>query len=194
MDHNDVMTHVKTLPDPQEITSALRSLSPRQREVLSMAAGGLTTTEIGERLGLPMARVNAYLKAAWARLGGGLARSTGERSSPPAGRSEIGRLRAELGLSQERLARLVGASPRSVARWEAAGSKVVPERAAADRLTLLADVRDLGAATFGADGLRRFVASRQPLLEGRRVIDVLEGEHPHEVLDLLHGIAAGGPA
>ena len=53
------MTHVKTLPDPTEIASALRSLSPRQREVLSMAAGGLTTTEISERLSLPTARADA---------------------------------------------------------------------------------------------------------------------------------------
>jgi transcriptional regulator with XRE-family HTH domain len=188
------MTHVKTLPDPTEITSVLRSLSPRQREVLSMAAGGLTTTEIGERLSLPKARVNAYLKAAWGRLAGGLARSAGDRSSREGGTSEIGRLRAEFGLSQERLARLVGASPRTVARWEAAGSKVVPEAAAVDCLTFLADVRDLGTATFGVDGFRRFVGSRQPLLEGRRVIDVLDGEHRHEVLELLHGIAGGGPA
>lgn len=188
------MTHVKTLPDPNEIASALRSLSPRQREVLSMAAGGLTTTEIGERLSLPKARVNAYLKAAWGRLGDGLGRSTGERSSRAAGQSGIGGLRAEFGLSQERFARLVEASPRTVARWEAAGSRVVPEPAAADRLAFLADVRDLGTATFGADGFRRFVESRQPLLEGRRVTEVLAGEHRHEVLDLLHGIAGGGPA
>ena len=188
------MTYVKTLPDPTEITSVLRSLSPRQREVLSMAAGGLTTTEIGERLSLPKARVNAYLKAAWGRLGGGLARPSGDRSSREAGTSAVGRLRAEFGLSQERFARLVGASPRTVARWEAGGSKVVPEAAAADRLTFLADVRDLGTATFGVDGFRRFVGSRQPLLEGRRVIDVLDGEHRHEVLELLHGIAGGGPA
>ena len=188
------MTHVKTLPDPNEITSVLRSLSPREREVLSMAAGGLTTVEIGERLSLPRARVNAYLKTALARLGGDLARSTGDRSSRGAGQSEVGRLRAEFGLSQERFARLVGASPRTVARWEAAGPRVVPEPAAADRLAFLADVRDLGTATFGADRFRRFVESRQPLLEGRRVIEVLEGEHRHEVLDLLHGIAGGGPA
>jgi DNA-binding CsgD family transcriptional regulator/transcriptional regulator with XRE-family HTH domain len=188
------MTHVKTLPDPSEITSVLHSLSPREREVLSMAAGGLTTTEIGERLSLPRARVNSYLKAAWGRLGGGLALSAGDRSSRGAGTSEIGRLRAEFGLSQERFARLVNASPRTVARWEAVGSRVVPDPAAADRLAFLADVRDLGRTTFGVDGLRRFVGSRQPLLEGRRVIDVLEGEQRHEVLDLLQGIAGGGPA
>lgn len=192
------MTHVKTLPDPNEITSVLRSLSPREREVLSMAAGGLTTMEIGERLSLSTARVNAYLKTAWGRLGGGpgggLTRSAVDRSSREAGQSEIGRLRAEFGLSQERFARLVGTSPRTVARWEAAGSRVVPEPAAADRLAFLADVRGFGTATFGVDGFRRFVASRQPLLEGRRVIDVLEGERRHEVLELLHGIAGGGPA
>jgi transcriptional regulator with XRE-family HTH domain len=188
------MTDVKTLADPNEITSVLRSLSPRQREVLSMAAGGLTTTEIGERLSLPTARVNAYLRAAWRRLGGDLARSTGARSSREAPQSEIGHLRAVFGLSQERFARLVGVSPRTVARWEPAGSRVVPERSAADRLAFLADVRDLGTATFGAAGFRTFVESRQPLLEGRRVIDVLEGERRHEVLDLLHGIAGGGPA
>jgi DNA-binding CsgD family transcriptional regulator/transcriptional regulator with XRE-family HTH domain len=188
------MTHVKTLPDPNEFSSVLRSLTPRQREVLSMAAGGLTTTEIGERLSLPKARVNAYLKAAWQRLGGGVARSTGDRSSRVAGQSEVGRLRGGLGLSQERFARLVGVSPRTVARWEAAGAGVVPEPAAADRLAFLADVHDLGAATFGVEGLRRFVESRQPLLEGRRVIDVLEGERRLEVLGLLHGIAGGGPA
>ena len=158
-----------------------------------MAAGGLTTTEIGERLSLPKARVNAYLKAAWQRLGG-VARSTGDQPSRVAGQSEVGRLRAGFGLSQERFARLVGVSPRTVARWEAAGARVVPEPAAADRLAFLADVRDLGTATFGVEGFRRFVESRQPLLEGRRVLDVLEGERRHEVLGLLHGIAGGGPA
>src|SRR5674536_208078 len=94
------MTHVKTLPDPTEIASALRSLSPRQREVLSMAAGGLTTTEISERLSLPTARVNAYLKAAWGRLGGGLARSAGEGSSREAGTSGIGRLLSLIHISE----------------------------------------------------------------------------------------------
>ena len=164
-----------------------------------MAAGGLTTAEIGSRLSLPTARVNAYLKAAWARLAGGVAPAAGDRSGRDAVTTgvvttEAGRLRAAFGLSQERFARLVGTSPRTIARWESAGSRTVPTASAADRLAFLAEVRDLGTATFGADGFGRFVGSRQPLLEGRRVVDVLEGEQRGEVLDLLRGIAGGGPA
>ena len=200
------MTHVRTLSNPTEITSALRSLTPRQREVLSLAAGGLSSAEIGQRLSLPATRVNAYLKAAWGRLGGGPVPATipaGVPSRVPsggagpvrdAGASEVGRLRWAFGLSQERFARLVGASPRTVARWEGVALRVVPGPATADRLAFLAEVRDLGTATLGEAGFRGFVQSRQPLLEGRRVIDVLEGEHAREVLDLLEGMAAGGPA
>ena len=193
------MTYVKTSPRPAEITAILGSLTPRQREVLSLAAGGLTTAEIGSRLSLPTARVNAYLRAAWARLAGGVAPVAGDRSKRAGATSgvvttETGRLRAAFGLSQERFARLVGTSPRTIARWEAAGSRTAPAAAAADRLAFLAEVRDLGIATFGANGFGQFVGSRQPLLEGRRVVEVLEGEQRGEVLDLLRGIAGGGPA
>ena len=191
------MTHVRT--NVTDIGSALRSLTPRQREVLGLAASGLTAAEIGERLRLPSARVNAYLKAAWERLGGGVARPAvarpaGVRLAGVGARAETGRLRHDLGLSQERFARLAGVSARTVARWEASGTSARPEPIAAARLDLLARVRDLGSATLGADGFLAFVQSRQPLLEGRRVLDVLEGDQRDQVLDVLHGIGDGGPA
>jgi DNA-binding transcriptional regulator YiaG len=177
-----------------EIGSALRSLTPRQREVLGLAASGLTAAEIGERLRLPRARVNAYLKAAWGRIGGGGAGSAVERPMRADEGAEVGSLRQAFGLPQERFARLAGVSPRTVARWEASGARVTPEPAAADRLDLLTRIRDIGTETFGADGFRAFVRSRQPLLEGRRVIDVLESEGRDQVLDVLDGIGGGGPA
>ena len=164
-----------------------------------MAAGGLTTAEIGSRLSLPTARVNAYLKAAWARLAGGVAPAAGDRSGRDRGHD---RRRHHGGRPTAGGVRPVAGAVRQAGRHEPPHDRALgigrledrPEASAADRLAFLAEVRDLGTATFGADGFGRFVGSRQPLLEGRRVVDVLEGEQRGEVLDLLRGIAGGGPA
>lgn len=46
-----------------EITGALSSLTPREREILTLVATGLSNTEIGERLGLALGTVKAHVSA-----------------------------------------------------------------------------------------------------------------------------------
>ena len=110
----------------------------------------------------------------------------------PAG--ELASLRADFGLPRGHFARLLGIGPRTLAQWELDETRSIPDEETASRLGLLAEIRDLGVGAFGANDFGRFLRSRQPLLEGRVVLAVLEGEGRAEVSALLRGIIAGRPA
>ncbi|MBB5937701.1 DNA-binding NarL/FixJ family response regulator [Streptomyces zagrosensis] len=55
-------------PVAPEISGALDSLTPREREIMTLVATGLNNTEIGERLGLAMGTVKAHVSAVLNKL------------------------------------------------------------------------------------------------------------------------------
>jgi DNA-binding NarL/FixJ family response regulator len=50
-------------------TRSLRSVTPRQRDVLRLIADGQTTAEIAEELGLSVYTVKNYVERTFSRLG-----------------------------------------------------------------------------------------------------------------------------
>jgi DNA-binding NarL/FixJ family response regulator len=50
-------------------TRSLRSVTPRQRDVLRLIADGQTTSEIAEELGLSVYTVKNYVERTFSRLG-----------------------------------------------------------------------------------------------------------------------------
>ncbi|HET6770345.1 MAG TPA: LuxR C-terminal-related transcriptional regulator [Actinomycetota bacterium] len=50
-------------------TRSLRSVTPRQRDVLRLIADGQTTAEIAEELGLSVFTVKNYVERTFSRLG-----------------------------------------------------------------------------------------------------------------------------
>ncbi|MER5276924.1 response regulator transcription factor [Streptomyces sp. NPDC002809] len=55
-------------PVGPEIGGALTSLTPREREIMTLVATGLSNTEIGERLGVAMGTVKAHVSAVLNKL------------------------------------------------------------------------------------------------------------------------------
>jgi transcriptional regulator with XRE-family HTH domain len=93
----------------------------------------------------------------------------------------VKRLRTRAKLSQEDLARLVGASWASVSRWERSISR--PNAKTRDRLERLAEVvRRVGDAV-PPEELPDFLLTPQPLLRGYRPVELLDSKYSYE--DLL---------
>src|SRR5215204_4373197 len=69
---------------------------------------------------------------------------------------EVKRVRADLDLSREKLARVFDVSAKTIERWEAKGS--LPKDVAGRRLLAeLREIVDLAAIVFGKEGMRRFL-------------------------------------
>lgn len=64
---DDEATMVMDMPSVRDTGGV--SLSPRQQEVLELAAEGLTSNEVGERLGITERTVKAYLQEIYDKLG-----------------------------------------------------------------------------------------------------------------------------
>lgn len=64
---DDDDTLVIDIPSPADTGGV--SLSPRQQEVIELAAEGLTSAEVGERLGITERTVKAYLQEIYDKLG-----------------------------------------------------------------------------------------------------------------------------
>lgn len=70
---------------------------------------------------------------------------------------ELLRIRSELDLSRERMARLFDVSAKTIERWEA--RRALPrDHAARKLLSELREVVDLGKSVYGAEGFHRFLA------------------------------------
>src|SRR5438874_8147142 len=72
---------------------------------------------------------------------------------------DLRRIRARLGLSYERMGRLLGVSGRTVERMERLG-RTSRRPVVAERLAQLAQIVDLGELVFTPDGWRQFLGFR----------------------------------
>ena len=100
----------------------------------------------------------------------------------PSGR--VRQLRMLLGLSRERMARMLDVSTKTVERWEAADAQP-SSNATRERLALLAEIVELGLLVYGQDGLPEFVATPLPEFGGRTAAKLIEVGQGEQVLAAL---------
>ena len=99
-------------------------------------------------------------------------------------------VREDLGLSRERMARLLDVSTRTVERWEERGE--LPARdAVRARLAELREVADLGRVVYGGDPFRAFLTVPLPAFEGRSALQVMEAGQADRVLGVLASLYEG---
>ncbi|MBI2940424.1 MAG: helix-turn-helix domain-containing protein [Chloroflexi bacterium] len=83
------------------------------------------------------------------------------------------RIREHLGLSRERMARLLDVSTRTVERWEQRAD-LPASLASRARLAKLQQIVDLGQVVYGPDGLRRFVMLPMPVFGRGTALQLIE--------------------
>ena len=97
---------------------------------------------------------------------------------------EVKRVRADLDLSREKLARVFDVSAKTIERWEAKGS--LPKDAAGRRLLAeLREIVDLATIVFGTEGMRRFLALPLPGYDGATPLQLIERRQSGAVLAAL---------
>ena len=82
-------------------------------------------------------------------------------------------MRFELGLSRERMARLLDVSAKTIERWEQRGSA---PRATADqqRLLQIREILDLGRIVYTDEGLHLFLTTPMPVFDGSTALQMIE--------------------
>jgi transcriptional regulator with XRE-family HTH domain len=100
--------------------------------------------------------------------------------------------RAALGLSYERMARLLDVSGRTVERMEA-NHRPPRSAAVAERLGQLAQIVDLGLSVYGDAGFATFLTLPQPRFDGRTVLQLIERGEAERVLGALATDYEGAP-
>jgi transcriptional regulator with XRE-family HTH domain len=99
-------------------------------------------------------------------------------------------LRLAFGLSQERLARLVGVSVRTVARWE--GETCRPSQLAERQLRGLAELQILLGKLMRPDSIGEWMERPNGRLGGRSPNQVLLSDGPEPILKVLKEVAGPG--
>jgi uncharacterized protein (DUF2384 family) len=94
-----------------------------------------------------------------------------------------------LGLTNQEVGDLVGASPRSVARW--ASREVFPRRPNQERLLALAHVVAALTAVLPADQASVWMFTPNGLLGHRRPADLIRNGQCRDALDLIDAMAEG---
>ncbi len=97
------------------------------------------------------------------------------------------KLRLGFGLSQERLARLVGVSVRTVARWE--GGQSQPSQLAERQLRGLDELQRLLIRLMRPDSVGEWLARPNDRFGGRRPNQVLLSEGPDPIVRLLQSVS-----
>jgi DNA-binding XRE family transcriptional regulator len=84
-------------------------------------------------------------------------------------------LRRDLGLSRERMARLVDVSAKTIARWEQQRS-LPPGTSSRMRAQMaqIQEMRDLGRCVYTPEGLRQYVQTPLPTFAGRTPLQRIE--------------------
>jgi DNA-binding XRE family transcriptional regulator len=106
---------------------------------------------------------------------------------------DVAEVRAGLGVSRERMARLLDVAARTVDRWEKRGALPASERQRQE-LARLAEIAALGRVVFTEEGFGRFLVTPLPALGGRSALAAIEAGEADRVLGLLAGLYEGEPA
>ena len=87
-------------------------------------------------------------------------------------RQDVAALRAALGVSRERLARMVDVSAKTVERWERGDTQ--PSGGSAARLARLHEIAELGQLIYSPAGLPRFLTTPMPVFGFKTAAQMLE--------------------
>lgn len=101
------------------------------------------------------------------------------------------RTRAALGLSRERMARLLDVSSKSVERWETQGT-LPTSRATRRLLSRLAEIVDLGLIVYTPEGFRVFMTLPMPVFHDGTALQAIEAGEADLVFAALAGDYEGG--
>jgi DNA-binding XRE family transcriptional regulator len=99
-------------------------------------------------------------------------------------------VRAGLGLSRERMARLLDVSTRTVERWEAR-DELPSSRFALDQLASLVRVVELGRVVYDEPSFRRFFVTPLPAFDGRSALQLAEIGRADRVVGALASLYEG---
>jgi transcriptional regulator with XRE-family HTH domain len=94
------------------------------------------------------------------------------------------RLREELHLSRERMARLMDVSAKTIERWET--REALPaNRSARERLSRIREITELGRAIYTEEGMQRFLTTPLPVFDGATALQMIENGQADRVLAAL---------
>ncbi len=93
-------------------------------------------------------------------------------------------LRDELGLSRERMSRLLDVSAKTIERWER-GGRAASSRPVRERLGQLDEITTLGLLIYDAEGFRSFLSTPLPVFDGRTALQLIELGESERVLASL---------
>lgn len=99
---------------------------------------------------------------------------------------DLREIRLALGLSRERMGRLLNASTRTIERWE--DSRALPQSPfVVDRLAKIQEIVELGSIVYTPEGFKHFLALPVPAFEGYRALQLIELGKEDRVLSALAG-------
>ena len=104
----------------------------------------------------------------------------------------IGRVRAALAISRERMARLLDVTARTIARFEEQ-DRLPSSPAVATRLAQIQEIVDLGLAVFTPDGFARFMSTPFPVFRGLTALQMIERDESEQVFGALASLHDGNP-
>ena len=99
-------------------------------------------------------------------------------------------LREAMGLSRERMARLLDVSAKTIGRWKAR-SEPPANRTARRQLAQLREIVDLGLIVYTPEGFRLFLTTAMPVFGGRTALQFIENGEGDEVFGVLAGVYEG---
>lgn len=102
----------------------------------------------------------------------------------------VAAIRHDLGISRERMARLLDVSPRTIARWEDQ-QQLPSNRWVLQVLVQLRNIAELGLETLTPEGLRIILTSPQPVFGNRSGLEMIEQGEAEDVYRELTGMYEG---
>src|SRR5438477_7361337 len=95
-------------------------------------------------------------------------------------------LRAALGISRERMARLFDVTGKTIERWEQS-DRPPASAVARTRLAKLREIVELGLIVYTPEGFQIFMTTPMPVFKGRTALQLIEGCEADTVFDALAG-------
>ncbi|MDQ3542134.1 MAG: helix-turn-helix domain-containing protein [Chloroflexota bacterium] len=112
------------------------------------------------------------------------------RVSPEPGRISVARLRKDLGISRERMGRLLDVSARTIQRWEERDA-LPSNRWVLQVLIDVQNIVDLGLQVFEPRGVHLIMTTLQPGFGDKSGLELVEAGRSDEVIGYLAGAYEG---